>query len=121
MADKSVHEAKNEQFAGLMLMKQRADESHDEIESAQETLTDLTHLFFIHGTRGAAVTPAQYIDDLLSRRYANVCLNADRQVAAAARAADRAAILERASREMELIRNCESVVRACGLGGARHG
>jgi hypothetical protein len=64
------------------------------------------------------MTPVQYIDDLLTRRYSAVCLNADRQVAAAARAADRAAILERASREMELIRNCESVVRACGLRGA---
>ena len=67
------------------------------------------------------MTPVQYLDDILSRRYSAVCLNADRQLAAAARAADRAAILERASREMELIRNCESVVKACGLGGARHG
>jgi hypothetical protein len=67
------------------------------------------------------MTPAQYIDDLLSRRYTAVCLLADRQVAAAARAADRADILERAGREMELIRNCESVVKACGLGGALHG
>ena len=65
--------------------------------------------------------PSEYIEDLLSRRYSAVCLNADRQVVAAARAADRAAILERASREMELIRSCESVVKACGLGEARHG
>jgi hypothetical protein len=50
MADKILHEAKNEQLACLMLLKQRADESHDEIESAQETLTDLTHLFFILAT-----------------------------------------------------------------------
>jgi hypothetical protein len=61
------------------------------------------------------MTPAQYIDDLLSRRYANVCLHADRQVAAAARAADRAEILERASREMELVRECQTVVAKCGL------
>jgi hypothetical protein len=47
MAEKIVHEAKNEQLAGLTLLRQRADESHDEIESAQETLDDLTHLFFI--------------------------------------------------------------------------
>jgi hypothetical protein len=64
--------------------------------------------------------PIEYLSDLLDRRYSAVCLNADRQIAAAARAADRAAILERASREMELIRNCESVVKAGGLGGARH-
>ena len=65
--------------------------------------------------------PIEYLSDLLDRRYSAVCLNADRQVAAAARAADRAEILERASREMELIRSCESAVKACGLGGARHG
>lgn len=59
--------------------------------------------------------PSEYIEDLLSRRYSAVCLNADRQVAAAARAYDRAEILARASREMELIRNCESVVKQCGL------
>jgi hypothetical protein len=67
------------------------------------------------------MTPAQYIDDLLSRRYSAVCLSADRQLAAAARALDRVAILERASQEMELIRSCESVVKMCGLGGVRHG
>jgi hypothetical protein len=62
------------------------------------------------------MTPIEYLDDLLSRRYSAVCLNADRHVAAAARAADRAEILERASREMELIRSCESVVKQCGMG-----
>lgn len=67
------------------------------------------------------MTPIEYIDDLLSRRYAAVCLNADRQVAAAARAADPAAILERASREMELVCECQTVIAKCGLGGARHG
>jgi hypothetical protein len=51
--------------------------------------------------------PVEYIEDLLSRRYSAVCLNADRQVAAAARAADRAEILARASREMELVRASE--------------
>jgi hypothetical protein len=64
------------------------------------------------------MTPAEYIDDILTRRYANICLNADRQVAAAARAADRAGILERASREMELVRECQTVIAACGLRGA---
>ena len=65
--------------------------------------------------------PTEYIQDILSRRYSAVCLNADRQLAAAARAADRAEILQRASREMELIRHCESVVTQCNLGGACHG
>ena len=65
------------------------------------------------------MTPVEYIDDLLSRRYSAVCLNADRQVAAAARAADRAAILERASREMELVRQCQTVIAKCGLRGAQ--
>lgn len=64
------------------------------------------------------MTAADYIDDILSRRYSVVCLNADRQLAAAARAADRAAILQRASREMELVRECQSVIAACGLRGA---
>ncbi len=64
------------------------------------------------------MTPTQYLDDLLSRRYSAVCLNADRQVAAAARAADRAEILERAHREMDLVRQCQAVVTQCGLGGA---
>ena len=67
------------------------------------------------------MTPTQYIDDLLSRRYSAVCLTADRQLAAAARAADRAEILDRAAREMQLIRHCEAVVKQCNLGGARHG
>ena len=67
------------------------------------------------------MTPAQYIDDLLSRRYSAVCLHTDRQLAAAARAADRADILERASREMELVRECQNVVAKCGIGGIRHG
>lgn len=67
------------------------------------------------------MTSADYINDLLSRRYTAVCLNADRQVAAAARAADRAAILERASREMDLVRECQTVIAACGLRGTRHG
>jgi hypothetical protein len=61
--------------------------------------------------------PSDYIQDLLSRRYSTVCLNADRQVAAAARAADRVDILERASREMELVRECQVVVAKCGLRG----
>lgn len=67
------------------------------------------------------MTPVEYLDDILSRRYSVVCLNADRQLAAAARAADRAVILERAGREMELIRHCESVIHACGLRGAANG
>ncbi len=62
-----------------------------------------------------------YLSDLLDRRYSAVCLNADRQVAAAARAADRAEILERASREMQLVRECQTVVAKCGLGSAHHG
>jgi len=64
------------------------------------------------------MTPAQYLDDVLSRRYSSICLNADRQLAAAARAADRAEILARASREMELVRECQTVIAACGLRGA---
>ena len=67
------------------------------------------------------MTATDYINDILSRRYSAVCLVADRQVAAAARAADRAAILDRATREMQLIRHCEAVVKQCNLGGARHG
>ena len=62
------------------------------------------------------MTSADYINDLLSRRYSAVCLNADRQVAAAARAADRAEILYRASREMELVRECITVIARCNLG-----
>jgi hypothetical protein len=65
------------------------------------------------------MTPTQYIDDLLSRRYSAACLNADRQVTAAARAADRAEILERASREMALVRECQTVISKCGLGDIR--
>jgi hypothetical protein len=67
------------------------------------------------------MTPAEYIDDILSRRYSAVCLNADRQVAAAMRAADRVEILAHASREMELVHECQAVIAACGLGGSRHG
>ena len=67
------------------------------------------------------MTPTQYIDDILSRRYSAVCLNADRQLAAAARAADRAEILERASREMEFVRECQTVIARCNLGAALHG
>lgn len=67
------------------------------------------------------MTPVEYIDDLLSRRYSAVCLNADRQVAAAARAADRAAILERASREMELVHQCQTVIAKCGFRSAHRG
>jgi hypothetical protein len=67
------------------------------------------------------MTASEYIDDLLSRRYSAVCLNADRQIAAAHRAVDRAAILDRATREMDLIRHCERVVRQCVLGGGFHG
>ena len=65
------------------------------------------------------MTPTQYIDDLLSRRYSVVCLNADRQLAAAARAADRAEILERAHQEMQLVRECQTVLAKCGVGGVR--
>ncbi len=72
----------------------------------------------LSGNRELGMTSTQYIDDLLARRYSAVCLNADRQLAAAARAADRAEILERASREMELVRKCQSVIAACGLRGA---
>jgi nucleotidyltransferase/DNA polymerase involved in DNA repair len=67
------------------------------------------------------MTPTQYVDDILSRRYSAVCLHADRQLAAAARAADRAEILEHASREMELVQQCQQVIARCNLGGAGHG
>ena len=59
--------------------------------------------------------PTEYMQDILSRRYSAVCLNADRQLASAARAADRA------SREMALVRECQTVIAKCGLGSAIHG
>jgi hypothetical protein len=62
--------------------------------------------------------PIDYLTDLLDRRYSTVCLNADRQLAAAARAADRVEILERARREMELVRECQDVISKCELRGA---
>jgi hypothetical protein len=64
------------------------------------------------------MTRSDHLQDVLSRRYSAICLNADRQLAAGARAADRAEILERASREMELVRECQMVIAACGLRGA---
>lgn len=62
---------------------------------------------------------ASYLDDLLSRRYSAVCLNADRHIAATMRAADRVEILRRASREMTLIRHCEDALAKCKLGGVQ--
>jgi len=64
------------------------------------------------------MNPSEYMQDVLSRRYSAICLHADRQLAAVARAADRAEILAQASREMELVRECQAVIAKCGLRGA---
>ena len=65
------------------------------------------------------MSPISHIDDLLSRRYSAVCLNADRQVTAAMRAFDRAEVLGRAARERELVRNREGALLRCQLRRAR--